>query len=290
MKNNRGVRSLVGGLLLLVAGCGGGAVVTAPTEASYTPEPLVVTDFLLAYGREHADVLVAPEGDLEALNLARREAGNAGERRSAFRDIAVYHLLASLAIEDDEPARIRELRKAESGSVKALRGNRDETFGAEVEYLKIWISWQAGRPNAAARANRFTDRRTDAGELYTLAWLLGAEIAFEGENWEEALAGYRYLLGHLGHPLYGYALYRSGIAHRNASELEEAAQAFTEARDLGCAPSAGPEIIRMAALAAVELDESVHLDADGTPRPAACAHQEPVAIGGGDEPPPINLE
>ncbi len=271
-------------------GCGGGTASVAPSAPSYTPEPLVVADFLLSYGREHASILEAPEGDLAALEAKRGEAAPGAPRREVFAEIAVFHLLASLATEGDEPTRARELRKAERSAGLALRRNRDDALAMRVDYLKIWTSWQADRDNAAGRAERFIRAHADSGELHTLAWILRAEVAVQDEQWGEAIDAYRYVLGQLGHPLYGYALYRSAIAHRNAAELEEAAQAFGEARDLGCATNAAPETIRAAALAAMELEERVELDPSGVPRPALCAEREPVAAHGGDEPPPVHLD
>lgn len=297
MREPRGDGTRVGGFGLalalgmgMLAGCGGATATSRPTSASYTPDPIDPPAFLLAYAQAHDTPLVAPEGDLEALNAARRDASNAAERRAALADLAVYHALAAEQTEDPDEVRV-ELRKADRLAAAAVRHSHDEDLEARMDFVRLWASWRAGRADAATKAEAYTSRHTDPTDAVLLAWLVRGEIAFDADQWEEARAAYRYLLGQLGHPLYAYALFRSAIAYRNAGELDEAAQAFTEVRTLGCAADAAPETVRVASVAAVELGERVELDASGTPRSAACASvDDPSGQTGPEEPPPVVLE
>jgi tetratricopeptide (TPR) repeat protein len=223
-------------------------------------------EFLLEVGGQSASVLTRPERSIEELETARRDArGN--ERRAISRELVIAHMFAAEQAEGRDARRIR--RRAEQLADSTVQGSRDDALLAEMAFVKLWMSWRAGTANAAQRAERFTDRYRQSGDLLTLAWMIRGEIALDGEDYDDALTAFRFALGQLEHPLYAYALFRSARAYRVQGRTEEADQALAEVESLGCA-SALPSTIRLANAAAGERGTGVARGADGVERPASC--------------------
>ena len=81
-----------------------------------------------------------------------------------------------------------------------------------MAFLEVWLDFETEGRNAASRAERFTTRHDQSGDLLVLVWMIRGELALRAEDWEGARAGFRFVLGQLGHPLYAYALYRTAFA------------------------------------------------------------------------------
>ncbi len=168
----------------------------------------------------------------------------------------------------------RDRRRASRLADAAGRGSRDRNLAAELDFAQLWMSWQAGSRSAERRAERFTTRHRQAGVLLTLAWMLRGEIAFAEERYQDAIDAYRFALGQLGHPLYGFALLRTAQAQRRLGNAEQAEQALSEVEQLGCASDVVPPVMRLAAAAASERGSGLRRDADGVTRPAVCPSPE----------------
>lgn len=224
--------------------------------------------FLLELGGQSAGVLARPERSIEELDVARREA-RGSDRRAVTRELVIAHLFAAETAEGREARQIR--RRAEQLADACVQGSRDDQLLAEMAFAKLWMSWRAGAPNAAQRAERFTDRHQQSGDLLTLAWMIRGEIALDAEEYEDALTAFRFALGNLEHPLYAYALFRTARVYTVQGRREEAGQAYSEVESLGCAASASPFTLRLAVAAAGERGTGVARGADGTERPSSCA-------------------
>ncbi len=260
---NRGFISTLAAVALL--GCGATTGTNASTGPSVTIEP---ASFLMEVGAESTFVLHRPERSVEELEAARASASGS-ERRQIIRELVVASLFE---IEGTEGRRVRRMRRnLERLTDNAVRGSRDSTLIAEMDFVKLWLAWRGSSGNAAARAERFTDRHTQAGELLLFAWMIRGEIAFSGEHFEDAVAAYRFALGQLEHPLYAYALFRTAHAYARLGRTEDAAQALLEVEQLGCARGASPFRVRLAAAAASERNSGVERDDDGVMRPSSCS-------------------
>lgn len=246
--------------------------------ARSTPGPARIdgAELLLAYATR-TSTFPAAGGDIAALEEARRNA-RGPDRRPAMRDLAYAHMIAAERTTGREAVRHRKdaLRIAEN----AANGNRDAQLAAELAFIDLWSAWRAGRRNAAGIAERFTRRHNTSGELLVLAWIIRGEIALERERWNEAATSYRFVLGQLGHPLYAFALYRTGESLRGAGRDADAQSAFEEARQLGCGSDVAPETDQAARAAAAVLRTPYVDDESGRSRPSTC----PVrAAGGADD-------
>ncbi|MFO0684305.1 MAG: hypothetical protein U0234_19790 [Sandaracinus sp.] len=271
------------GALLLVA-CGGAAVESAAEPTTLHAPATNSAAFLLEVGANLADVLARPEATIEELDAARR-AARGMERRRAERDLARAHLYAAEAGDERERAtHLREVRELTQTSTRI----RDEQLSADLDFLQLWASWRLGQRVAEGRAQRFVEHHESARDLVLMAWLVRGEIAFEGERWDDALEGFRAVLGHLGHPLYAFALFRSAAVWREQGREDDARQALTEVRDLGCAGDASAPTIHIAIAAARALGETTLTDPSGRERPASCPAEGAPSHGAvEDERPPI---
>lgn len=234
-------------------------------------------ELLLEVGGQSTAALRPPERSIDELEAARREARGT-DRRNIVRELVVAHLFAAEEAEGREQRRIR--RRAEELADAAVRGSRDDTLNAEMAFVKLWMSWRAGAPSAAQRAERFTERYRQSGDLLALAWMIRGEIAFAGEDFEDAVTAYRFALGNLEHPLYGYALLRTAHSYQRMDRADDATQALTEVEQLGCRSDASPFALRLAIAAAGERGTGTRADASGTTRPASC---EVETAGAGEE-------
>ncbi|MEZ4337261.1 MAG: hypothetical protein R3B82_11600 [Sandaracinaceae bacterium] len=239
-----------------------------------TIDPVV---FLAEVGTEAAPrVFAFPTRTVDELEDARR-AARGDERRALGRDEAVALMYAADGAEAREARRLRQ--RAERILDASGRGNRDASLGAELDFVRLWMSWRAGSGARAGRlAERFATRHRAAGILTAMAYMVRGEVAFADEDWDEAVARYRFALGQLGTPLYAYALYRTAHVHGRRGEREQGLSTLREVEQLGCDGSAARTTVRVAAAAATELSTGLRQDADGVVRPASC----PVTTG--DEP------
>lgn len=250
-------------LALSLSACGGA---TAGMQTAQ-PGALDPGDFLLEVGAASCPVLQRPARSIEELDAARRDARGA-ERRQLVRELVTAHLYASEGAEGREARRLR--RRAEQLADATMRGSRDSTLVAELSLAELWMSWRAGAANAEARATRFTERHRDAGDLLTLAWMVRGEIALEAERFEDAITSFRFALGQLESPLYGYALLRTAEAERRLGRADEASQALSEVEQLGCAAEPSAFVVRLARAAASQRGSGLRTDPDGVVRPATC--------------------
>lgn len=249
-------------LALGACGASGGGGAREPARTSAL-EPIA---FLLDVGSRRIEVLRPPERSIEELAAARGSARGA-ERRAILRDLARAHTIAARNAEGREARRHRD--DADRFGAAAAEGSRDPTLAAEMDFLALFRLFESGARNAAARAERYTSRHETAGELLLVAWMIRGELALAAEDWQGARAAFRFALGSLGHPLYGYALYRTAFAWRGAGDDVEARQALEETAALGCTGDE-PATLRVALLAASALDVGARADRGGTRRPASC--------------------
>ena len=261
------MRSTLAVLLVLSMSACGAAGGSARTARGGAIEP---ADFLMEVGAE-TTVLRRPERSIDELEAARSEASGT-DRRTIVRDLVVAHVFAAEDADAREARRIR--RRAERMADAAVRGSRDAQLNAEIAFLKLWMSWRAEAGNAATRAERFTDRHRDSGDLLLLAWMIRGELAIEAERWDDSLEAFRFALGSLEHPLYAYALYRSAHSYRALERADDATQALSEVEQLGCARGASPLVLRLATAAASERGSGLREDTDGVIRPASCPSPE----------------
>jgi tetratricopeptide (TPR) repeat protein len=252
---------------LALSACAG-AGTGGSTTHTVTIEP---ASFLMEVGASSTFVLRRPERSTEELMEARGSTAGA-ERRQILRELVVAKLFEAESAEGRSARRIRN--DAERFAENAVRGSRDSNLIAEMDFVKLWLSWRANAANAASRAERFTDRHTRAGELLMLAWMIRGEIAFAADRFDDAIAAFRFALGQLEHPLYTYALLRTAHAYERLGRSEDAAQALLEVEQLGCARGASPFRVRLAAAAASERRSGVQRDDDGVMRPASCESEE----------------
>jgi tetratricopeptide (TPR) repeat protein len=232
--------------------------------------------FLLEIGG--ASSLARPERSIEDLEAARRDARGT-DRRQLSRDLVFAHIYAAEGAEGRQARRLR--RRAEQLADATSQGSRDQQLLAEMAFAKVWMSWRAGSRNAAQRAERFTTRFAESGELVSLVWMIRGELAFAADEFDDAVTAFRFALGELDHPLYGYALWRTGHSYRRLGRTEEADQALHEVEQLGCREGAPALIVRLATTAASELGSGVRNDSDGVTRPAVCP--APGSETSGDE-------
>lgn len=255
----------------LFASCGG-AETPAVTRAPDVDPP----HFILEVGSARVQALSRPDGEPDALRRAVRDAPAGQERRDAMQNAAVGLMYAAdAATEERERRRLR--RDSSNFAGRAKSGSRDEFQIALMEFVEVWNAWRAAARNAGRLAERYTTRRNDAGELYTLMWAIRGEIALELHEWQAGADAFRYYLGLLEHPLYAYGLWRTARCYRGLDRDADAVQALGEARDLGCAPDVDPAVLKVATVAGREVGTSAVEWPDGSVRPSNC----PV---GGQEP------
>lgn len=271
-------RILAGWLALLFslggAGCGASQASSAPTVTIDTSS-LDVPEMFRTYGKDRSDVFTAPAASFDELEQTRKETRGA-DRVKALRDLAVAYLWAAEDASDPKEKRTF-YRKAERSAENAIAGNGDPEDAAEAEFVLVWSAWRRATPRADRNAEIFAKRRSEAGELVLLSYLIRGEVALEGRRFSEARAHYRYLLGLLDHPLYAFALYRTADARRAANENDEASQIYRDVRELGCRLDASPETLLVAAFAAARTEADVRRDAAGKIRPSTCKLPEDEA-------------
>lgn len=276
----------VGCLAFVLSACGAAAV-RAVEEPSTVQAP--ATDsaaFLLEVGGSLADVLLPPEQSLDDLEAARRAARGV-ERLRAARDLARAHLFAAETSEGRErTAHYREMNELTTTTTRV----RDEVLSSDLDFLALWAAWRGGQRNAEARAQRFIDHHATSPDLVLIAWIIRGEVAFADQRWDDALEGFRAVLGRLGHPLYAFALYRSARVWHEQGHEDESRQALTEVRDLGCVADVSPATLHIALAAMHALGETTVVDASGRERPASCAAPGAAPTSGAVEderPPPV---
>lgn len=250
--------------IALLVGCGATSGAGAREPASSASfEPLA---FLFDVASARIEVLRPPERSIEDL-MAARGGSRGAERRGVLRDLARAHVIAARNSEGREARRHRD--DAERFGDSAAEGTRDDTLEAEMDFLELWVLYESGGRNAAARAERFTNRHESAGEMLLVAWMIRGELALTAEAWGDARDAFRFALGRLGHPLYAYALYRTAFAWHHEGDDAEARQALEEVAALGCTGDDAPTL-RMALLSADQLEVGTRRGASGTSRPASC--------------------
>jgi tetratricopeptide (TPR) repeat protein len=173
--------------------------------------------------------------------------------------------------ESTDRAERRHRSQAERYASAAAAGTRETEILAASAFIELWLAYRAGDRNATARAERFTTRFSQSGELALLAWVMRGELAFAAEAWDEALNAYRYVLGQLEHPLYAYALYRTAETEQRAGRQEEAQHTFDEVIRLGCDERANEATQQMALRAARERGIGIRSSQSGVNRPENCS-------------------
>jgi hypothetical protein len=273
-------------LVVLLSACGAAAV-EAPAEDTTLEAP--ATDsaaFLLEVGATLSDALVRPTESIEALDAARRAARGV-DRLRAQRDLARAHLFAAETSEGREQrAHYREMNELTTTSTRV----RDPQLSADLDFLALWAAWRAGQRNADGRAERFVDHHATSPDLALIAWIIRGEVAFADERWDDALAGFRAVLGRLGHPLYAFALYRSARVWHEQGREDDAHQALAEVRNLGCVPEPSPPTLHIAIAAAHALGETTAPDLSGRERPSSCPVEGTAGTTGleDERPPPVH--
>lgn len=274
------------GFLLAATACGAGSAELADDEPGVVAPATDSAAFLLEVGGNLVEVLARPSEDLDTLEAARR-AARGTERLRAQRDLARAHLYAAEVTEGREQrAHFRAMNELTTTSGRV----RDEALSADLDFLGVWVAWRAGQRNAEGRAQRFVAHHESSRDLLMLVWLIRGEIAFSEEHWDDALEDFRAVLGHLGHPLYAFALYRSARVWHEQGRSDDSVQALREVRDLGCAADAGAPTMHIALAATHALGESTRPDASGHERPESCADAPATTSTGGgleDERPPV---
>lgn len=250
-------------LAVWLSGCGAAEPSVRTAESREIFDPVA---FLLEVGGGQTDLLRAPDESIDAL-MARRSEVSGPERRQVLRALARAHIVAARTAEGGEARRHRD--DARRFADAAANGSRDDHLTAEMAFLEVWLDFETEGRNAASRAERFTTRHDQSGDLLVLVWMIRGELALRAEDWEGARAGFRFVLGQLGHPLYAYALYRTAFAWHSAGDDEQARQALEEAAALGCDGSASEPTRRMALLAAHQLGLRLRAE-DGREVPETC--------------------
>ena len=247
-----------------LSSCGGADTPSAVRAPDVEPQ-----HFILEVGVARTPALARPDGDPDALRQAVRDAPAGPDRRQAMRHAALG-LMYAAEEEADERAQRRLRRDSGRYAGRAASGERDEFQAYLMEFVLVYNAWRSAARNAGRLAERFTTRNREAGELYTLMWAIRGEIALELHEWQAGADAFRYYLGQLDHPLYAYGLWRTARCYRGMDRDDDAVQALTEARDLGCAQEADAAVVRVASIAARELGNRAVEWADGTVRPSTC--------------------
>ncbi|MGE0787757.1 MAG: tol-pal system YbgF family protein [Sandaracinaceae bacterium] len=253
------------GLVGLFAACGG-----ATSEVRGSEDAAVVpATFLRELGAQSTAVLRAPTRSIDELD-ADRQAARGVERRAATRDLVGAYIDAwQTASERRERRRLRRVldRMIDAG----MRGARDATLDAELDFAKLWVAYVAEESSAGPRAERFIRRyaRT-GGALVGLAYMISGEVALGAQRYDEARDAFRFALGQLDTPLYAYALYRIAQAHHLGGDRSEAEQARIEVARLGCPREVPALTQRVARAASQALGAGMREDPDGVVRPASC--------------------
>jgi hypothetical protein len=260
------MKTLAGFVTVLVPlfACGG-TETTAHVRADDVDPP----HFILQVGAARTPSLERPSGDPETLRQAVRDAPPGNERRMAMQNAAIGLMYA--AESETEERQKRRLRRSSSRYAgRAASGSRDEYQTSLMEFVKIFNAWRAAARSAGRLAERFTTRRRESGELYSLMWAIRGEIALELTHYREAAEAFRYFLGQLDHPLYAYGLWRTARCYREMDRDPDAVQALTEARDLGCDEHADPAVVQVATVAGREMGTRSVRWPDGSVRPGSC--------------------
>lgn len=280
------MRSLALSSIVLLVACGAAAPaqVEEPESAPTAPASDSAA-FLLDVGGTLTDLLARPSEPIEALDAARRGSRGA-DRRQRERDLARAHLYA--AEETTGRDSRRHLREAAELAHDAAAATRVSTLIAELDFIQLWCAWRAGQDAAEGRAERFVTRHDEAGDLTLLAWVVRGEIAFEHQRWDDAIEAYRAVLGHLEHPLYAFALYRTARARFQDGREEDAHHLFEDVQALGCPSNASATTLHVALEATHALSGATRTDAEGRERPASCP-EEAVAVHSieDERPPPV---
>jgi len=160
-------------------------------------------------------------------------------RTQAMRKLALGHMWAAEA--GGSPRDVRRHRHdADEQARDVVERSDDRAVQAEMSFVQIWDAWRGERPNASRLAERFVARHSDAGELVPVVWIIRGEIALEAEQYQEAEAAYRFLLGELEHPFYPLALYRTAACYRGMHRADDAKQALREVDQIGRRRNATP--------------------------------------------------
>lgn len=261
--------------ILVLSACGGGGPRLRSSARAAAAE-LEGAEYLIEASAARVPLLRRDERSIEELDAARDAARGVG-RRTALLDLARAHMLE--AAESDDRERRRHRASAERFADAAANGSRDDWVQAQAAFVELWLAYRAGDRSASSRAERFTTRHAQSGELALLGWVVRGEIAFAAEDWDGAIASYRYVLGELGHPLYAYALYRTAQAHSRDGDAEGSRQALGEVARLGCDRDVPEPTLRIALHAARESGDGIRRASDGREVPAIC----PEASAGGED-------
>ena len=276
------IRTVFIGTVFIGTACGG-----TPTHSTPSTDLTQVApdDFLLAYGRAHIDIL-HPAADVETAESEVRAARGAERRRAELRAAASHLEAAETARHERREAR-RHIRAAEQWIRKARRGR---SLRAEADFVQLWLLWRAERNNAGARADAFTRRHRDAGNLTFVAWVLKGEIALASRKLRKAEQYYRFVLAYVDHPLYAFALYRTADVHTARGNDDEAAQTLDDVIELGCVEAPSPETQSMVRAAARARDIELQQSPDGVMRPASCDRVRSARDTEYEPPPDVQLD
>lgn len=248
-----------------------------PASGDTTPERITIdpVDFLVAAGQSSTVVLRRPGREAEALEAARQSASG-NERRRIERELVVarmFETLDALEVWDNRRAD-RRRRETERLADEIAQSHDDPTVPAEMAFVKVFVAWMADAPQARRRAERFVEEFANSGDLVLFAWVIRGEILLRAQEYENAMAAFRFPLSRLGHSLYGYALYRTSFCLHRLGQDDRARQAMREVLQLGCERDQPRPVLRLAVAAAQSLGEDTMRQPDGTLRPEHCASGE----------------
>ena len=267
---------------VLLAACGGGAegAGRSTTPSGAPPPAFDAVEFLRTFAAAHSVLPPRPDGTLPDLEARKRAARRPDDKRAAMPDLALANLHeAERANTPDEATHHLEAAAREARA--AVRGSRDEALVEICDFVLVWHALRVRPPNAARVVDAYLEHHPAAGPRLRMAWMIRGEVAMATSDWPKAKESFRFVMGDLASPLYGYALYRTAEAQRGAGEADASRESLVFVVDQGCARDAPSENIAMARQAWAELGRPAP---EGTPdaeRPFCAVRTQTTPSGTG---------
>jgi hypothetical protein len=189
--------------------------------------------------------------------------------------LSVRFIHAAAAADEGGQAEAADAHRREARRLlrEAARGNQDRSIGVRIDFLLVWLSWEGerGRESTFSQINRFHHRYGDGeGVLLGVVWLIKGELEMEERHYQRAQRAFRHVLDQPGHPLYGYALFRTARCWTVLGEVSLGIDALGEVERLGCASDASPLTMTLSARAGQLLNHPPLPDMSWGDRRAVC--------------------